>query len=216
MPSLIELGTLTDLDVLATEMRRRIEARGFAEPKAFLKMTEQILVDHPSVRALVLPAGTVIDGDLHLDYDGLDSRIGTIAALGDLEVKGRIVNADSDGGPFFLADGNVVARQIVMGGASFVVLGSVKSAGVVFCDYNHGTFLVGGDVAAPALITNDQMVEVAGAITGLVIGDDEGNMRDLLVAEVFEDPDDPDDQWPDGDLMRERLATGLPVLKSGW
>lgn len=214
MPSLIELGTLTDLDVLAAEMKRRIEARGFAEPKAFLKMAEQILVDHPSSRALVLPAGTVIDGDLFLDYDGLDSRIGTIAALGDLEVKGRIVNADSDGGPFFLADGNVTARQIVMGGASFVVLGSVMSAGVVFCDYNHGTFLVGGNVNAPAVITNDHMIEVAGAISGLVIGDEEGNMRDMLVPDVFEDPNDSDDQWPDGDLMRERLTAGLPVLKN--
>ncbi len=69
MPSLIERGTLVPLDVLAADLKSRIEARGFAEPKAFLKMAEQILVNHPSAQALVLPAGTVIDGDLLLDYD---------------------------------------------------------------------------------------------------------------------------------------------------
>ncbi len=145
----------------------------------------------------------------------LDSRIGTIAALGDLEVKGRIVNEDSEGGPYFFADGSVAARQIVLGGASFVVLGSVESAGVVFCDYNHGPVLIGGDLVAPAVITNDLGVDVAGSISGPVIGDDEGNMRDLLVPDVFEDPDDPDDQWPIGEIIRERLAAGLPVLKNG-
>ncbi len=40
-------------------------------------------------------------------------------------------------------------------------------------------------------------------------------MRTLLVPDVFEDPDDPEDEWPEGDLIRERLLAGLPVLRSG-
>jgi len=127
-------------------------------------------------------------------------------------VRGRILNADSDGGPFLFVDGNVATSDVVKGGASFTILGSLKSAGLVFCDYNHGQLLVAGDIDTPALIVNDQEVEVGGRITGRVISEDTGDMRAQLVPEVFSDPDDPDDDWPDILLVRERLAAGLPIL----
>lgn len=216
MTSLISLGTVKSLDVLSADFKRRVQARRFAEPRVFEKMADQVLIDHPILRALVLPAGTTIDGDVRLDEAELhDQRIGAVAVEGDLVIRGRLLNEDSEGGPFLLVDGALQARQIVLGGASVMILGSVDSEGIVFCDYNHGLVLVGGDVKAPAVITNDHMIEVAGSIKGLVIGDDEGNMRDMLVGDVFEDPDDPDDQWPLGDVIRERLAAGLPVLKNG-
>lgn len=214
MPSLIDLGTLTDLAELSTELQRRIEARGFLSPRAFLSVAEQILVDHPASRALVLPDGTIIDGDLDLDYAGLlEHGIATVAVLGDLDVRGRIVNEDGDGGPFFIVDGNVSTREILKGGCSFAIFGSVRSDGVIFCDYNHGRFLTGGDIMAPVIVTNNQIIEAGGRIDGLLIGDEQGNMRELLVPDVFEDPDDLEDEWPDGDLIRERLAAGLPILK---
>jgi hypothetical protein len=214
MASLLDLGSLVDLDVLSAELAHRIEARGFAEPRAFLRFAEQILVDHPVARALTLPAGTRIQGDLAIEYDDLlEHRVATVAALGDLVVDGRILNDNSDGGPFFIVDGNLSARQIVKGGAQFLVLGSVRSSDLVFCDYNHGRFLVAGGIDTPVLIMNDQKLEAAGPISGKIIDDEEGNMREHLVPEVFADPDDAEDEWPDGALVRERLAAGLPILK---
>ena len=214
MPSLIELGTLTGLAELSAELRRRIEARGFESPRAFLSVAEQILVDHPASRALVLTGSVVLDGDLNLDDGGLlEHAIATVAVLGDLDVRGRIVNEDSDGGPFFIVDGNITAQEILKGGSSIAVLGSVTSHGVIFCDYNHGRFLAGGNVTAPVIVTNNQIIEAGGRIDGLLIGDEQGNMRELLVADVFEDPGDLEDEWPDGELIRERLAAGLPILK---
>jgi hypothetical protein len=213
MSSLLDLGAVRDLDDLVADLKRRIAARNFAEPRVFEKAAEQILVDFPLNRALVLPAGTVIQGDLQIDYDGLaEHNIGTIAALGDLLVRGRILNEDSDGGPFFFVDGSVSSTDVVKGGASFTILGSLRSSGLVFCDYNHGQLLVAGDIDTPALIINDQEVEVGGRITGRVISEETGDMRAQLVAEVFADPDDPEDDWPDIHLVRERLAAGLPVL----
>ena len=38
-------------------------------------------------------------------------------------------------------------------------------------------------------------------------------MREMLVPEVFEDPDDPQDDFVDADLVRARLEAGQPVLK---
>ena len=216
MASLLELGTPTDLMEISQELKRRVTARGLGPPRDFEAWAERITVDHPADRALVIPGGTRIDGDLQLDYDGLlEHRIGTVAVLGNLTVSGKIINADSDGGPFFYVDGDVTAAGIEKGGGSFIVLGSVRSSGVVLCDYDHGTLLVGGDLSAPAVIINDQEVYVGGQMMGTIVNSDDGNMRDVLVEDVFDDPEDPDCDTPEGDLLRERLAEGLPLLKDG-
>ncbi len=54
-----------------------------------------------------------------------------------------------------------------------------------------------------------------GDVKATVASDDLGNMRALLVADVFEDPDDASNEWPEGDLIRERLLAGLPVFQPG-
>jgi hypothetical protein len=215
MVNLLELGKPTDLLDVSAELKRHIEARGLGPPRQFDYWAERITIDHPMVKALVLPHGTRIEGDLHLDYDGLlEHRIGTVAILGDLEVTGRILNENSDGGPFFYVAGNVSARGIEKGGGSFIVLGSVTCTHPVLCDYSHGILLIGGDFSAPLIIINEQEVYVGGQIVGKVVNSEDGNMRDILVEDVFEDPEDPDCDTPDGDLIRELLAEDLPLLKS--
>lgn len=214
MHPLIPLGTLTPLDVLCADLKARIEARGLGPPRSFMRWAEQILVDHPEGKALVLPGPTALPGDLEIDYDSLaEHGVTTVAVLGDLTVNGRMINADSDGGPFLFVDGNLKAAQIEKGGANFIILGALTCRGVLFCDYNHGALLTGGDIEAEAIIACDQDVYAGGEIKGPVISDDLGNMREMLVPEVFEDPEDPEDEFADGALIRERLAAGLPVLK---
>jgi hypothetical protein len=214
MHPLLALGRIVALDELAASLKVRIEDKGLGPPRSFVRWAEQILVDHPEGKGLVLEATTALPGDLEIDDEGLaEHGITTIAVFGDLTVNGRLINADSDGGPFLFVDGNLIAGQIEKGGASFIILGSVACRGVVFCDYNHGALLIGGDLSGEAIITCDQEVHAGGEIRGPVISDDLGNMRDMLVPEVFEDPDDPEDEFADGALIRARLAEGLPVLK---
>ena len=99
-------------------------------PRSFERWAEQILVDHPDCKALVLPAGTEIAGDLDLDHDLFaENKISTVAALGPLIIQGRLINADSEGGPFLFVDGDLSARQIEKGGSSFIVLGNVACPG---------------------------------------------------------------------------------------
>jgi len=214
MNPLLALGQLMPLDELARELKHRIEVRGLGPPRAFERLAEQILVDHPESKALVLSATTALPDDVTIDYAGLiEHGVTTVAVLGDFAVQGRLINADSDGGPFFFVDGDLNAGEIVKGGASFVILGSVFCRGILFCDYNHGAFLIGKDLSAAAIITCDSDLHAGGDIKGPVISDELGNMREMLVPEVFEDPDDPQDEFVDADALRARLEAGQPVLK---
>lgn len=214
MQHLLSLGQVVALDELSRELKRRISAHGLGPPRSFEKWAEQILVDHPDFKALVVNGSQSIPGNLEIDNEELFAAgIATIAILGDLTVTGRLINADSDNGPFLFVDGDLSAAQIEKGGASFVVLGSVRSPGLVFCDYNLGAFLVGGNLEARAIVSCDQEIHVGGTTSGLIISEELGNMRANLVPEVFADPDDPDDEFADASLVRERLEAGLPVLK---
>ncbi|MCB1483529.1 MAG: hypothetical protein KDJ17_01400 [Hyphomicrobiaceae bacterium] len=214
MNPLVALGQLMPLDELARELKHRIAARGLGPPRAFERLADQILVDHPDSKALVLSASTTLPSDVSIDYEGLaEHGIATVAVLGDFSVQGRLINADSEGGPYFFVDGDLTAGEIVKGGAGFVILGSVTCRGILFCDYNHGTFLVGKDLSAAAIITCDSDLHAGGDIKGPIISDELGNMREMLVPEVFEDPDDPQDDFVDADLVRARLEAGQPVLK---
>lgn len=211
-----DLGTPADLEATAAEFQRLIEAAGLAEPH-FRDWTLQILVDHPEKRALVLKAGTVIPGDLLLDTDAepfLSGDYSCVVALGDLTVQGQILNADSEDAPFLLVGGSLYADELIKAAAGIVVLGSLNIKGLTLCDGDNGALLVGGALISDAVIDCDHEILVLGDVQAAVASDDLGNMRELLVADVFEDPDDPSNEWPEGDLIRSRLVAGLPVLKS--
>lgn len=214
MHPLLALGQLCALDDLSRDLSERIAAQGLGPPRSFQRFAEQILVDHPESKGLVLPATTALPGDLDLDYEALlEAGVTAIAVLGNLTVQGRLSNGSDDGGPFLFVDGDLTAGEIDKGGANVIVLGNVSCRGVIFCDYNPGVLLAGGDIASAALITCDQEVYAGGEIRGPVVSDELGNMREMLVPDVFEDPSDPEDEFVDGTLLRERLKAGLPILK---
>jgi hypothetical protein len=216
MRSLLELGRLESLETAVAEFETCITARKFFEPEVYAAWGRRILVDHPTKQALILPAGTIIDTDLILDFtedDADGAVIGTILALGDLEVRGRLINESTESGAFLLVGGDFKAAQLIKGAASVIVLGALVSD-TVFCDYCGGALVTGGDITTPLLISNDHDVTVGGTLHGLLISSEQGNMRDVLVAEVFADPEDPDDEWPDGALICERMDAGLPLLKT--
>ncbi|MEQ1578569.1 MAG: hypothetical protein ABL894_13070 [Hyphomicrobium sp.] len=216
MRSLLELGRLESLETAASAFSQCIEARNFFDPEAYTAWCRRILVDHPAKRALILPPGTVVDGDLFLDGETDDptlNLIATILALGNLTITGRIINDSNDTGDFLLVGGNLQTYELIKGAASIVVLGSLTAESCVFCDFCAGALVTGGDVITPLLVSNDHDLTIGGTLSGQLVSSDLGNMREALVGEVFADPDDPEDEWPDGTHMRERLLSGLPLLK---
>lgn len=216
MRSLLELGRLESLETAASTFADSIRARQFFEPEAFNAWCRRILVDHPAKQALILPPDTVLEGDLYLDGEADDpatNSIGTILALGNLTITGRIFNESTENGDFLLVGGDLDTFELIKGAASIVVLGSLTSTTTVFCDYCAGALVTGGDVNTPLLISNDHDLSIGGNLNGQLISSELGNMREVLVPDVFADPDDQGDEWPDGALIRERLAAGLPLLK---
>jgi hypothetical protein len=217
MTRLQDLGTPVDLREIADGFAGRIVATDLAGCGPFLDWIEQILVDHPEKKALVLPPGVLIEGDLLLDTDvsPFDSGISCIVASDDLKVTGRIINANEDEAPSLLVGGSLQAGDLIKAASGIVVIGSVVVSGLILCDGDNGALLVGGNLSARALIDCDHEILVVGDVNAMVASDDLGNMRSLLVPDVFEDPDDCTNEWPEGDLIRDRLLAGQPVLKPG-
>jgi hypothetical protein len=218
MASLLALGRIASISEAADEFERCVLSRNLFDPEPFRVWADRIKVDEPGGTALILPAGTTVAGDVELDYDNEEvetHRIGTIVALGDFTIDGRLLNIDSDGGPFLLAAGNLYAKDIIKGGASIVVLGSLTSDGAIFCDYNHGTLQVCGNLTAPLLLLNDHEIQVSGTVNSRTVSNETCTLREVLVPEVFFDPDDDEDEWPEGGLIAERLLAGLPVIQDG-
>lgn len=211
------MGTPAALDSVVRDFKARIAAADLEGCGPFLDWVEQILVDHPEKTALVLPPGTLIEDDLILESDAEPFTCGysCIVAAGDLTVTGRIYNSDVESGPSLLVAGHLKAGDIVKAASGIVVLGSVDVGGVTVCDGDNGAFLVGGHFNTGGLIDCDHEILFVGEVKGTVASDDLGNMRALLVEDVFEEPEDASNEWPEGDLIRDRILAGLPVFRGG-
>lgn len=206
-----EIEVAAPLAELATRIRALINGRNLEYPEAFSEWIDHALGVAPNGMALVLEPGSVIEGDLMLDWNDDFRRrgISAVVNLGDLMVRGAILNADLDGGPLLFVGGDLAAARMDKGGANVVVLGALRTAGPVLCEYNHGVLRVGGDLDCEALIVLDHDALVLGQLRAPRIDWEDGELREQLVPEVF---DDPDSDLPNGELLRARLAAGLSVL----
>lgn len=217
MNRLEDLGQRVPLDQIVRDLESRLTGLSLEGCGPFSEWLEQVLVDFPEKQGLVLPQGTIIEDDLILeaDVEPFNGGVACIVALGDLAVTGRVFNADAEDGPSLLVAGNLKAADLIKAASPVVVLGSLTVDRLVVCDGDNGALLVGGTLSAQALIDCDHEILVIGDVRATVASDDLGNMRSLLVSEVFEDPEDESDEWPEGHLIRERLLAGLPVFKTG-
>jgi hypothetical protein len=212
----LELGTIAPLRSILSDLNDRIHRRSLRYPECFSSNLQLLATHHVDGNALVLPAGTTIAGDLALDATTESRRreIVAVVALGDLTIGGIIENLDLNDGLLLFVDGTLNCRRIEKGGSQMYVLGDLRSRGIVLCDYSDGELMVGGDLFSEGLIAIDQGVGVSGSIHGPRVLWGEISTREFLVPDVFGAPDDPSDDFPDGDVIRERLAKGLPVLKT--
>jgi hypothetical protein len=218
----LELGTIAPLRSILNDLIDRVHRRSLRYPECFSSDLQLLVTHHYDSNALVLPAGTTIEGDLALDWSTESRRQELVAviALGDLTLSGISETVDLNDGLLLFVDGTLNCRRMEKGGSRIYVLGDLRARGVVLCDYSDGELMVGGDLVSEALIAIDQGVGVSGSIHGprVLWGEmstpGEKSPREFLVPDVFGAPDDPTDDFPDGDIIRERLAMGLPVLKT--
>ncbi|MBI1321808.1 hypothetical protein GC170_01275 [bacterium] len=212
--ALIMLGTIVDAATVKADLEKTIASRKLEYPGSYTECVSYAFEEPAKQKALVLPQGTVIKGDLLLDWSKAfsEKNIVAIVAEGDLTIEGALINENLDGGPFLFVKGDLKAKRIDKGGAYVIVLGDVQASGPVLCEYNHGGLRVAGDLKSEWLLNVDHDVIVFGKTHGGSLNGDEDDLRESLVPEVFAD-DDPDTIWPECDIIRKRIAAGMPVLK---
>lgn len=212
--ALLMLGTIIDAATVKSDLEKTIASKKLEYPGSYRENVNFAFDQPAKQKALVLPPGTVIKGDLVLDWSQAfsDKNIVAIVAQGDLTIEGALINDNLDGGPYLFVSGNLKARRIDKGGAFVTVLGNVDVSGPILCEYNHGCLRVAGDLKCEWLLNLDHDVSVSGKTHGVSLNGDSDDLRQALVPEIFAD-DDPDTIWPEGDLVRKRIAAGLPLLK---
>lgn len=215
MVSILSLGMILGVATIREELLQAIDRQAMKHPAEFRECVKILADTYPRGNVLVLPAGTEIKGDLVLDWGEAyeKQKIVAVVARGDLRVSGTVRNADLDGGPALFVLGNLHARRIDKGGAFLTILGRVEVEDYVLCEYNHGSFRVGGDLKCKVLLELDHDVLISGKTIGRSLSWNDDDLREVLVPEVFDLAGDPETTLPDGALLRKRIAAGLPILK---
>ncbi len=83
-----------------------------------------------------------------------------IIVLGDLEVKGSVLNTCSDEGPSLLIDGNLSANNLLSGGAIISINGNGYIPGCAYGHYNHGELNIEKTLFTTLYIQDDHYMNV--------------------------------------------------------
>lgn len=84
-----------------------------------------------------------------------NERVEGLIVLGNLNVKGSILNEEGDYGAFLYVSGQINCQSFVAGGAVIYAKNEVIVEEVFLSHYNHGYFRADGLLTAPVLIIND-------------------------------------------------------------
>ncbi len=167
---------------------------------------------HSQENALVLPAGTKLEGDLILEsfapWAELN-KIATIVCRGNLEIAGDILNKTLEQGPMLFVEGTLTVNSLHKAGSTVIVLGDLQASELVIAEYNDGVLRVAGDLQAAAMLALDHDCYIAGKTKAIYLNSDECSLREHLCEDVFSD--DSEDS-PDIGLLLRCYKAGLPIF----
>ncbi len=167
---------------------------------------------HSQENALVLPAGTKLEGDLILESFAPWAELNKIAAIvcrGNLEIAGDILNKNLEHGPMLFVQGALTVNSLYKAGSTVIVLGDLQASELVIAEYNDGVLRVAGDLQAAAMLALDHDCYVAGETKALYLNSDECSLREHLCEDVFSD--DSEDS-PDIALLLRCFKAGLQIF----
>jgi hypothetical protein len=208
-----------------------------------LSMTEAFQRFMPGVRNIAARTGLsdaqlggsragVIDGDLTVTMEGLvytnqmvpafaDAQLGALFVLGSLIAPmATLAEPDIDWSPLLKVKGNLVAKNLCLGGSASEIDGDVKIEGVLMGYYNHGEMRIGGRTHAHLIIIDDYRMTFGGPVerkyavsggaarTNIAIDYDRDRLDLILVPEVMDETN----FLHDG-VVLDRLKRGLPILR---
>lgn len=158
----------------------------------------------PDDRFLLYNGSTVLD-ELDLDVEDYIS----IVVLGDLHVKGSIINENTDGACSLIVLGNLKAKNVCVGGQIIYITGYIAVEEMLMGVYNHGELYGNSYVWCPLVIADDYHFYFGehAAVKVLELHEPEDNelIREKLTDELFDEEE--------GFLLYSTIREGIPLLK---
>ena len=186
-------------------------------PEYFREFVQSHLERYRKHQMLLLPGGTILAGDLELDFDAAwiaKKRLAGLACDGDLTICGDLFNRTLSFGPLLFVNGNLRVNNMIKAGAPVIVLGNLIASGIVIGEYNDGVLRVAGNLHARSYFLFDHDGYVRKEVDGpsFSTDEDDGSWRELLVDAVFENERE---DTPDVNLLWQRSRSGMTVLCAG-
>lgn len=177
-----------------------------------------------------LKAG-VVEGDLVIEREGqvltsemvpafADAPLGALFITGSLRApKATIAEPDIDWSPLLKIKGNVVAKNLCLGGSASEIDGDVTLTGALVGYYNHGQMRIRGKTRAPLVLVSDYEFIFEGAVERKYVVSWDGRLnipvdydRDRLHLILTHEVIDETNFISDG-VVLDRLSRGLPILR---
>jgi hypothetical protein len=173
----------------------------------------------------------VVEGDLVIDREGQvltsemvpafhDAPLGALFITGSLRApNATIAEPDIDWSPLLKIKGNVVAKNLCLGGSASEIDGDVTVTGALVGYYNHGQMRIRGKTRAPLVLTSDYEFIFEGAVERKYVASSDGRLnipvdcdRDrldrILTPEVINETN-----FINDGVILDRLSRGLPILR---
>jgi len=174
----------------------------------------------------------VVEGDLIVGQDGLvytnelvpafeSARVGALFVTGSLLAPhATLAEPDIDWSPMLKIKGNVVAKNLCLGGSASEIDGDVTVEGVLMGYYNHGQMRIRGKTHAHLVLVDDYhfifgspverkyVASGGGAEINLPVDYDRDRLDLILTPEVIDETN----FLHDGVIL-DRLKRGLPILR---
>jgi hypothetical protein len=157
----------------------------------------------PDARFLLYKDTLVLD---ELDLD-IEDYMGIIV-LGDLHVKGSIINENTDGACSLIVFGNLKAKNVCVGGQLIYINGYIAVEEMLMGVYNHGELYNTSYVWCPVVISDDYRFhfhDAAVKVLELYDQDDNDLIMETLIDELFDEEE--------GFLLYSTIREGIPLLK---
>ncbi|PSL34478.1 hypothetical protein [Chitinophaga ginsengisoli] len=182
-------------------MIQHLECKYEAYPFAIAEKREPGL---PDDRFLLYNGTTVLD---ELDLDTEDYM--SIIVVGDLHVKGSIINENTDGACSLIVLGNLKAKNVCVGGQIIYINGYIAVEEMLMGIYNHGELYSTSYVWCPVVIADDYSFyfpDYANVkVLELYDQDDNDLIKEKLIGELFDEEE--------GFLLYSTIREGVPLLK---
>jgi hypothetical protein len=173
----------------------------------------------------------IVEGDLVVAKNGLvytnelvpgfrDAPLGALFITGSLLApNATIAEPDIDWSPFLNVKGNVVAKNLCLGGSASEIDGDVTVSGVLHGFYNHGQMRIRGTTRAELILISDYELILDGPVEKKYVASSDGRTNipidygskrlDLLLTpEVLDET-----SFLNDSVVLERLKQGLPILR---